>query len=148
VRIVQSEDFAGIDATTDNPDGEIFYSLSGTSSDGEFYLEGSYKCTVELSGVTLTNPSGPAVNIQNGKRIAVSAKKNKVNTLSDGPDEVRATISTGVSVNHLITILIALFGGWIWQALGIETLFILSALLGLCNSAYAATIRTKKEQAS
>ena len=87
VRIVQSEDFAGIDATTDNPDGEIFYSLSGTSSDGEFYLEGSYKCTVELSGVTLTNPSGPAVNIQNGKRIAVSAKKNKVNTLSDGPDE-------------------------------------------------------------
>ena len=42
----------------------------------------------------------------------------------------------------MITILIALFGGWIWQALGIETLFILSAVLGLCNSAYAATIKT------
>lgn len=87
VRIIQSDDFAGVDATTDNPDGEIFYSLSGTSSDGEFYLGGSYKCTVELNGLTLTNPSGPAVNIQNGKRVSVSAKKGKMNTLADGPNE-------------------------------------------------------------
>ena len=54
---------------------------------------------------------------------------------------MRATISTGISVNHLITIFIALLGGWIWKAVGIETLFILSAVLGLCNSAYAATIK-------
>ena len=67
-----------------------------------------------------------------------------VQDLADSTDEVRATISTGVSVNHLITILIALFGGWIGPVLGIETLFILSAVLGLCNSAYAATIKTEK----
>ena len=66
--------------------------------------------------------------------------------IGDSPDEIRATISTGVSVNHMITILIALFGGWIWQTLGIETLFILSAVLGLCNSAYAATIRVNREK--
>ena len=65
-----------------------------------------------------------------------------VQDLSDNQDEVKATISTGVSINHLITIFIALFGGWIWQTLGIETLFIVSAILGLCNSAYAATIKT------
>ena len=70
-----------------------------------------------------------------------------VQDISDNADEVRATISTGVSVNHLITILIALFGGWIWKSLGIETLFILSAILGLCNSAYAATIKVKKQRA-
>ena len=74
--------------------------------------------------------------------LASMASNVYVQDLSDSQDEVRATISTGVSVNHLITILIALFGGWIWQTLGIETLFILSAVLGLCNSAYAATIRT------
>ena len=68
-----------------------------------------------------------------------------VQDLADSGEEVRATISTGMSVNHLITILIALFGGWIWQMLGIETLFVLSAILGLCNSAYATTIKTKKE---
>ena len=70
-----------------------------------------------------------------------------VQDLADTADEVRATISTGVSVNHLITILIALFGEWIWQVLGIETLFVLSAILGLCNSAYAATIRVKRKEA-
>ena len=75
--------------------------------------------------------------------LASMASNNYVQDLSDSPDEVKATISTGVSINHVITIFIALFGGWIWQSLGIETLFLLSAALGLCNSAYAATIRTK-----
>ncbi|MBQ9912370.1 MAG: MFS transporter [Firmicutes bacterium] len=77
--------------------------------------------------------------------LASMASNVYVQDLADNADEVRATISTGVSVNHLITILIALFGGWIWQALGIETLFMLSAILGLCNSAYAATIKTGKK---
>ena len=76
--------------------------------------------------------------------LASMASNVYVQDLADNKDEMRATISTGVSVNHLITILIALFGGWIWQVLGIETLFVLSAVLGLCNSAYAATIKVKK----
>lgn len=87
VVLVQASDFAGIDATTDNEDGEIIYSLSGTSTDGEFYLDGSYKCTVELNGLTLTNPSGPAVNIQNGKRVALSAQKGTTNTLADDAND-------------------------------------------------------------
>ena len=76
--------------------------------------------------------------------LASMASNVYVQDLSDSPDETKATISTGVSINHVITIVIALFGGWIWETLGIETLFMVSAVLGLCNSAYAATIRTKK----
>lgn len=75
--------------------------------------------------------------------LASMASNVYVQDLADNPEEIRATISTGVSVNHLITVLIALFGGWIWHVLGIETLFVLSAILGLCNSAYAATIKVK-----
>ncbi len=63
---------------------EITYTLSGTTADGEFALSGSYKCTVALAGLTMTNPSGAAINITNGKRIQISAKKNTVNTLTDG----------------------------------------------------------------
>lgn len=74
--------------------------------------------------------------------LASMASNVYVQDISDSQEEVKATISTGISVNHLITILIALFGGWIWQKLGIEVLFIISAVLGLCNSAYAATIET------
>ncbi len=77
--------------------------------------------------------------------LASMASNVYVQDLADNQDEVKATISTGVSINHVITIFIALCGGWIWETLGIETLFILSAVLGLCNSAYAATIRPKKQ---
>lgn len=73
--------------------------------------------------------------------LASMASNVYVQDISDSKEEVRATISTGISVNHMITILIALFGGWIWKVLGVEVLFTLSAVLGLCNSAYAATIK-------
>lgn len=77
--------------------------------------------------------------------LASMASNVYVQDISDSKEEMRATISTGISVNHLITIFIALLGGWIWNVLGIETLFIISAVLGLCNSAYAATIKTSKQ---
>lgn len=76
--------------------------------------------------------------------LASMASNVYVQDISDSREEMRATISTGISVNHLITIFIALLGGWIWNVLGIETLFIISAILGLCNSAYAATIKPKR----
>lgn len=78
--------------------------------------------------------------------LASMAASVYVRELSDSNEETKLTLSTGVSVNHLITILIALFGGWIWSTLGMETLFILSAILGLCNSAYAATIKVPKKE--
>lgn len=65
-------------------DDEITYQLSGTTSNGSLSLSGSYKCTVSLAGVTLTNPNGAAINITNSKRIQISAKKGTVNTLADG----------------------------------------------------------------
>ena len=67
-------------------DEEITYVMSGVTSDGSLTLSGSYKCTVSLAGVTLTNPSGAAINITNGKRIQISAKKGTENTLTDGSD--------------------------------------------------------------
>ena len=72
------------DVSADNV-GEITYTLSGTSNDGEFYMTGSYKSTLKLSSLTLTNVtpvySGAAVNIMNGKRIAISL--SGTSTLTD-----------------------------------------------------------------
>ena len=77
VSIAQSDDVAE----------EITYTLSGTSTDGEFYMSGSYKATVELNGLTLTNAtpvySGAAVHIQNGKRIKMKVVTGTTNTLVD-----------------------------------------------------------------
>lgn len=62
---------------------EITYQLSGTSTNGSFSLSGSYKATIALAGLTLTNPSGAAINISNSKRIQLSAKNGTTNTLTD-----------------------------------------------------------------
>ncbi len=66
---------------------EITYTLSGTSNDGEFYMSGEYKATIELNGLMLTNAtpvySGAAIDIQNGKRIKVKVVTGTTNTLVD-----------------------------------------------------------------
>lgn len=77
VSIVQSSDLAS----------EITYTLSGASSDGGFYTEGSYKATVELNNLTLTNVSavysGAAIHVQNSKRIKIKPLNGTTNTLVD-----------------------------------------------------------------
>lgn len=78
VSLVQAE------TVTDTNPGEITYELSGNSDNGGFELQGSYKCTVKLAGLTLTNPNGAAINIDDGKRIELNASKETTNTLADG----------------------------------------------------------------
>lgn len=80
VKLVQSDDVA------DGAPGEITYQLSGSSDDGGFEMSGNYKCTVKLAGLTLTNPKGAAINIDDGKRIELNANKETTNTLADGAD--------------------------------------------------------------
>ena len=70
---------------TDAIDGdEITYVLSGSTTDGSLTLDGSYKCTVSLAGLTMTNPSSAAINITNKKRIQLSVKEGTESTLTDG----------------------------------------------------------------
>ena len=71
---------------------EITYVLSGSTTDGSITLAGSYKCTISLDGVTLTNPSGAAINITNSKRIQLSAKKGTESTLTDGSGSQKACL--------------------------------------------------------
>ena len=65
---------------------EITYVLSGSTTDGSLTLDGSYKCTLSLAGLTMTNPNGAAINITNKKRIQLSVKNGTENTLTDGSD--------------------------------------------------------------
>ena len=61
---------------TDDIDGdEITYTLAGTSTDGEFALSGSYKCTVSLAGVDLTCTTGAAISIT---KLLLSAGFNNI----------------------------------------------------------------------
>ena len=68
---------------------EYTYTLQGTSGSGCFYHAGSYKMTLALNGVNLTNPDSAAINIQNSKRIAVQLVDGTTNTLADGANNTK-----------------------------------------------------------
>lgn len=63
-----------------------------------------------------------------------------VSRISDSREEMTSTLSTGISINHLISVAIALAGGLIWERLGIELLFILASVMAVGNSLFALTI--------
>ena len=63
---------------------EIVYTLSGESTNGSFYQDGDLKITVKLNGLTLNNPDSAAINIRDGKRIAVELVEGTTNNLTDG----------------------------------------------------------------
>lgn len=65
------------------------YKLTGTSSNGSFKLYGQKKQAIILSGVSLTNPSGAAINNQSGKRTFVVVEGE--NSLSDGSSAAYST---------------------------------------------------------
>ena len=63
---------------------EITYTLSGTSTNGSFYMDGDTKASFVLNGLTLNNPDSAAINIRDGKRISVELADGTTNTLTDG----------------------------------------------------------------
>lgn len=60
---------------------EITYTLSGTSTNGSFYMDGEFKATLALNNLTLTNTNGAPIDIENGKRIKVTI--TGTNSLTD-----------------------------------------------------------------
>jgi hypothetical protein len=65
-------------------DNEVRYLLKGTSTDGSVKFYGNYKSEIILSGLTLTNPTGPAINNQSKKRTTVTLAAGTTNSLTDG----------------------------------------------------------------
>jgi len=62
---------------------EITYRLSGESENGSFVHEGDFKVTLSLEGLQLASQTGAAMQIKNGKRIAIVLKDGTENMLTD-----------------------------------------------------------------
>ena len=61
----------------------VEYVLSGSASNGSFKVYSVKKFKLTLAGVSLTNDSGAAINIQSGKRVFVEVKTETENYLAD-----------------------------------------------------------------
>lgn len=60
---------------------KVRYQLSGSTSDGYLKIYSNKKMALELNGVSITNPNGAAINIQDGTAYVVVSGTNN---LSDG----------------------------------------------------------------
>lgn len=64
--------------------GKVGYIVKGTCSNGSLKIYSEKKFRIVLNGLNLTNPGGPAINIQSGKTVYFSIYDGTVNTLCDG----------------------------------------------------------------
>jgi predicted MFS family arabinose efflux permease len=67
-----------------------------------------------------------------------------VGRISEDKDEITSTLSTGISINHVVSVAIALLGGIIWESLGVELLFSFAALMAVANTLFAMSIPRAK----
>ena len=82
--VMSETDGANVSLFSMTTSKEYTYRVSGETSDGSLTITGSYKLTLQLAGVNITNAhGGAAIDIQCGKRIAVELVDGTVNTLMD-----------------------------------------------------------------
>ena len=74
---------ADVVLTSTNVTDELTYKVSGTSTNGSLVINGDYKMTVQLNGVSLTSQKGAAIDLKCGKRIALVMADGSTNTLVD-----------------------------------------------------------------
>ena len=70
---------------------EVEYVLSGASANGSFRIYSDYKWQATLQNLNLTNPQGPAINSQTGKKGTIKSPKGTVNNLCDGATYATST---------------------------------------------------------
>jgi trimeric autotransporter adhesin len=63
---------------------DIAYRLSGSSTEGMFKAYSDRPFTLLLKGLTLTNPTGPAINIQAHQKVTVTLADSTTSTIADG----------------------------------------------------------------
>lgn len=75
----------GADVTINSlTDEKVTYTVSGTTNDGSLKIYSSKKFQLVLNGVSITNPTAAAINIQSSKRAYVVLADGTTNTLTDG----------------------------------------------------------------
>ncbi len=83
--------------------------------------------------------------------LAVSmARTTYLNRIADKPEDVAPTISMGITLDHIISMIIPLGGGLLWAACGFEWVFIAAAVIALISLflAFMVPDLSAKQQAS
>jgi len=60
------------------------------------------------------------------------------------PEDVTPTLASGMAIDHIVSIVSAMFSGFIWRALGPQYVFVFAGLLAVANMLVA--VRIKREE--
>lgn len=77
-------DGANVTVTSTSTIQGIGYRLSGSTQGGSFKIYSQQPFSLMLNGVHITNPNGPAINIQSGNTVTVDIMTGTTNVLTDG----------------------------------------------------------------
>lgn len=72
---------------------KVGYIVRGTCSNGSLKIYSTKKFQIMVNNLSLTNPTGPAINIQSGKTVYFTLGTNTTNTLCDGETYAAPTIA-------------------------------------------------------
>jgi predicted MFS family arabinose efflux permease len=76
--------------------------------------------------------------------IAVSmARATYLQKIAVKPEDVTQTLTMGVSIDHIFSIFLAVFGGFVWIKWGYQYVFLLGAIIAVINVFSALQIKTK-----
>lgn len=76
----------GADVVVNSTAKKVCLTVTGSTSDGFLKIYSEKKFELKLNGVDITNPDGPAINVQSGKRAYIVLAEGTVNTLTDGTE--------------------------------------------------------------
>lgn len=86
--------------------------------------------------------------IDNSLSAVEMARSTYVRKISDDPDDVVPTLSTGTSFDHVVAMSIPTLGGIIWAATSYKMVFVLASLIAVTNLFLSFKMDTKKHAAA
>jgi hypothetical protein len=68
--------------------------------------------------------------------------------IAEVPEDITPTLSTGISMDHVVSIALAAVGGWAWVAVGPEYVFYVSAILSIFNVIISMRVTRETKEAA
>jgi len=72
------------------------------------------------------------------------ARDTYMSKIAETKEDLTASLSVGVSINHVVAMTVPTLGGLLWTAYGYETVFMVAAAMALLMTLFASMIRVPK----
>jgi len=74
------------------------------------------------------------------------ARATYLDKIAESEQDIHASLSVGVTIDHAVSMSIPSLGGFVWMAFGFQYVFVGAACIALCNLIAASLVRVPKER--